>query len=103
MQTEAPDEKKRPPRFLLAMPDDMRMALEKAAYVHGRTLTAEINLRLKSTLQAPPSYSARPAATVEHTNEKSLDGTLSGTDQAMLEIFRRLPVEKQLGLIALFK
>ncbi|MBU0749163.1 MAG: Arc family DNA-binding protein [Gammaproteobacteria bacterium] len=113
VQTEATQEKKRPPRFLLAMPEDVRLAIERAAFTNGRTVTAEINLRLKASLDnkppatqtsGPASYSAPNTPTVLHpANDKGPASTLSGTDQAMLEVFRGLPPEKQLALLSLFK
>lgn len=112
--TEASDEKKRPPRFLLAMPEDVRVAIERAAFVNGRTVTAEINLRLKSTLQAEttqaPSerkgnaYALPNAPTVLHTaNDNGPTSDLTGTDKAMLDVFRAMPPEKQLALLSLFR
>nr|WP_255594681.1 Arc family DNA-binding protein [Acidovorax sp. sif1233] len=112
MQTEASQEKKRPPRFLLAMPEDVRVAIERAAFSHGRTVTAEINLRLKASLeksggatQSPNVYAGTSWAppVIPSGNEKDPASTLSGTDQAMLEVFRGLPPEKQLALLSLFR
>lgn len=109
------DQKKRPPRFLLAMPDDTRLAIERAAFVAGRTVTAEINQRLKASLRAdtaPDNYPAGPLTTgiaVVHDSgpgthkDKSPADPLSETDRAMLAVFRRLPVDKQLALLSLFK
>lgn len=106
--------KTRPPRFLLQMREDLRHDLEKAAISNGRTLTAEINTRLRESFKNLPapseraatkgtSYAAPTIASVFHINEKSPASTLSSTDQAMLEIFRALPVEKQLALLSLFR
>ncbi len=95
------------------MPEDVRLAVERAAFVNGRTVTAEINLRLKATIKAesaapagtaPASYPTPNTPTVLHTaNDKGPASTLSGTDQAMLEVFRGLPPEKQLALLSLFR
>jgi hypothetical protein len=93
------------------MPEDVRVAIERAAFVNGRTVTAEINLRLKSTLLAEwgevpangNTYAPSPP-TVLHTGSGSdTAGALTVTDKAMLEVFRRLPPEKQLALLSLFK
>lgn len=105
---------KRAPRFLLLMPDDVRMALEREAVVHARTLTAEINLRLRESLKAKayPATMAKPPLTTDGTtppaqaqyqppNAKG-PANLSETDQAMLDIFRRMPAQKQLALLSLF-
>lgn len=97
------------------MPDDVRAAIERAAFVSGRTLTAEINMRLEASLRAEAetqtqtakplaSYTAPNTPTVLHTaNDKGPASTLSGTDQAMLDVFRALPPEKQLALLSLFR
>lgn len=114
------------------MPEDVRVAIERAAFVSGRTVTAEINMRLKASLEAqdgPPSsslsrhQSEEPYTLVSDidppggpkrvvvarvgdtqiSKEKSLVSALSGTDQAMLEVFRSLPPEKQLALLSLFR
>ncbi|UUZ68061.1 hypothetical protein LP416_27740 [Polaromonas sp. P2-4] len=51
----------RAPRFLLLMPDDLRHAMDRAAAVSGRTLTAEINIRLKESLKPTPAPGIAPA------------------------------------------
>lgn len=97
-----------PPTALRLHPDT-RAELVRIAFINGRSLSKEIALRLEASLKAeaaptgPASYSEPNLATVGHTNEKGPAGALSGTDQAMLEIFRSLPAEKQLALLSLFK
>lgn len=112
-------DKKRPPRFLLAMPDDVRTGVERAAFTHGRTVTAEINQRLRASLAAD-AYPHGEKTDIDHFRPKAgavsepldnmvyLSATdnqrpLSETDLAMLEVFRRMPPEKQLALLSLFK
>lgn len=109
------EDKRRPPRFLLAMPDDLRGMIEREAAVNGRTVTAEINLRLRETFATrvsalPPSYMEPNRVTVsfsppegQSANDFSRPLGLSSTDQAMLEVFRKMPPEKQLALLSLFK
>lgn len=90
------------------MPDELRSAIEREAFVHGRAVTAEINMRLKESFkQMPASYSA-----VAHTGHGTAhlsndvipgDQQLPDTERAMLDVFRRLPPEKQLALLSLFK
>lgn len=100
---------KRSPRFLLLMPDEMRAEIARCAAAAGRTLTAEINLRLQDSLHTPQpgiapsphSYPKQPMATVMHTNDPSHAST--ALDQAMLKVFHALPVEKQLSLLTLLK
>lgn len=92
------------------MPDDVRQAIERAAEASSRTVTAEINLRLRASLAADEAAQAtgnpytRPnAPTVALTNDHGPAGALADTDRAMLEIFRKMPVEKQLALLSLFR
>lgn len=101
---------KRAPRFLLAMPDAVRVPIEAAAHANNRTVTAEINGRLRASLNnAPPPASRANPYTTDHTptvattNDNGPAGAISDTDRAMLEIFRKLPVEKQLALLSLFR
>jgi hypothetical protein len=111
MTTAAPDKKQRAPRFLLNLPDELRTAVERAAFASGRTVTGEINRRLQQTFDAEAPalpaggsrYDTTPLVTVLHTNEKSPAGALSNIDQAILEEFRRLTPEKQLALLSLLK
>lgn len=111
--------KPRAPRFLLGLPEHLRKALERSAFAHGRDLTKEINLRLDASLQADPDganvrpaeatakvgngYPKPPAPTVVHSNDNGPAPALSDVDQAMLEVFRKMPVDKQLALLSLFK
>ncbi len=101
---------------LVRMSLDLKGRLQREAFINGRKLTGEINQRLEASLKAdaapapaappsgPASYSAPNTPTVLHTaNDKGPASTLSGTDQAMLEVFRGLPPEKQLALLSLFR
>lgn len=98
---------------LVRMSLDLKGRLQREAFVNGRKLTGEINHRLEASLKAeagapapagPSSYSAPNAPTVLQTaNDKGPVGPISGTDQAMLEVFRALPPEKQLALLSLFR
>lgn len=89
---------------LVRMSLDLKGRLQREAFVNGRKLTGEINIRLESSLKenktgdtASPAYKLAPA------NNDGPAGAISGTDQAMLEIFRKLPPEKQLALLSLFR
>lgn len=100
---------------LVRMSLDLKGRLQREAFINGRKLTGEINQRLEASLKStaapapapasgPTSYSAPNTPTVLHTaNDKGPAATLSGTDQAMLEVFRGLPPEKQLALLSLFR
>ena len=101
---------------VLRLHPDVRAELVRIAFVNGRSLSKEIAVRIEASLKAdaapapaapptgPASYSAPNTPTVLHTaNDKGPASTLSGTDQAMLEVFRGLPPEKQLALLSLFR
>lgn len=103
MSTGDNTEKKRPPRFLLAMPEHIRVAIEKEAFINHRTVTAEINSRLVDSLKGHKAGDKPPPVYITKANEESPAGAISDTDQAMLEIFRKLPPEKQLALLSLFR
>lgn len=95
---------------LVRMSHEQKAALQREATIHGRSLTAEINMRIKASFKAdlPPSYTTPAAATVHTTlhepraQTKGPADPLTETDRAMLAIFRRMPVEKQLALLSLF-
>lgn len=92
---------KRPARFLLAMPEEVRLALQQAAEASGRSLTAEINTRLKASLASQPkpltTYSTQSQTQAMVAN----DALLTDHDRALVAIFRKLPIDKQLGLLTL--
>lgn len=84
---------------LIRMPVDLKGRLQREAFVNGRKLTGEVNVRLEKSLEQ-----TKPAlVTVHHTNEKGPASALSDTDRAMLEVFRKLPPKRQLALLSLFE
>ena len=97
-------------QLLLRLPTQLKADLQRHATAQGRKLTQEVVIRLKASLDktteqgiAPSStnYPVHPLATVLHTNEPGHANT--SLDQAMLKVFRALPVEKQLALLTLLK
>lgn len=114
------------------MKDDLRLALDRAAFANGRTLTAEINTRLRDSLKLPapgiaPAPSHPTPLHAAQTNSNNAMGNtnvtvnstahepapygasaapaqpLHGTESAMLAIFRNMPPDKQLALLSLFR
>ena len=108
---------------LVRMPIEQKNRLVSEAKKHSRTLTGEINERLRvslaahgPTLQAilsreltpgiapvPASYSLDRPSNGTPIKQESPDYPLTGIDQAMLTVFRALPPEKQLALLSLFR
>lgn len=102
MKTSEETGPKRPGRVLISMPDDVRAALQKEAFTHSRTLTAEINMRLRASLR----YPADQLAPNGHRVMESPKGVGNGLDEIETSLrtsFRKLPLEKKLALLALLK
>lgn len=110
----------RPARFLLQMRDDLREAIQTAAEANGRTLTAEINTRLRDSLTPkhgptltailerekaakglPASYTAGHTHHIGNTNDNGPANAHTDIDRAMLDVFHTLPPERQHALLAL--
>lgn len=93
---------------VLRLHPDMRAELIRIAFVNGRSLSKEIATRLEASLKEATApkliYSATPREDAAHlANDNGPAHSLSGIDQAMLEVFRRMPAEKQLALLSLFR
>lgn len=109
---------------LVRMSTELKASLQREAFVHHRKLTQEINMRLQASLdqETGPSPTGEPDSpplppfpprlhpcarantpTVLPTNDNGPAGALSDTDQAILEVFRALSVEKRLALLALLR
>lgn len=103
---------------VLRLHPDVRAELARLAFVNGRSLSKEIAVRLEASLKGslakpapaaqsaatPSSYSEPHSPTVMHTaNDHGPSIALTGTDKAMLEVFRALSPEKQLALLSLFR
>lgn len=106
---------KKSPKFLLAIPPELRHEIEKRAAAKDRKLTAEINRRLQESVDResslPPSGMAdggRDAvggALLAQTGPADYTTTVetTATERAMLRLFRSWPPEKQLAFLSLFK
>lgn len=96
---------------LVRMTNELKAQLQREAALHGRSLTGEINTRLKDSLKppapgiapAPLSYSLDHPSSGGILKQQSPAHALTDIDRAMLSVFHRLPPEKQLALLSLFK
>lgn len=109
---------------VLRLPPDIRAELMQLARQNDRSLSKEITIRLRVSLgaQGPTLQGilAREAGlapakeskldlsqghqpTVMHTNDNGPAHALTDADRAMLEVFRKMPVDKQLALLSLFR
>lgn len=91
--------------LMLRLPSELKAELMRAAAINKRKVTTEVIERLQNSRMPPKLvYSATPRADAAHpANDNGPAHSLSGIDQAMLEVFRRLPAEKQLALLSLFR
>lgn len=91
------------------MPDDVRDGVTRAAAVQNRSVTAEINMRLRDSLkpQAPPAsaplYAVGATSSAGRVEEKTRDLRNSELEEAILAVIRGMPPEKQLAFLTLFK
>lgn len=92
-------------QLLIRLPSGLKTALQREAFANGRTLTAEVNYRLQRSLEESQHASSFTAHIQPASGHEPLENglQLSATDHAMLDVFHKMPVEKQLALLSLFK
>lgn len=83
--------------FGVRMPAELKVRLETAAKSNGRSMNTEVVARLAASFDDKP-------ATIEKTPllRAYLSNDLTETERQLLEVFRRLPPNKQLALLSLF-
>lgn len=86
--------------FGLRMQAGLKEALDREAKINCRSLNSEIVDRLKNSLEgyARPGYKVAEGARPEYHGQP-----LTDIERALLSVFRKLPPEKQLALLSLFK
>jgi len=91
--------------MLIRIPAQLKADLHREAATHGRSLTSEINTRLKASLQ--PATHPEPTHTQHQAKEPGASwpavSPLSDAERVLLSIFKRLSPEKQLALLSLLK
>lgn len=88
--------------FGVRMPSELKELLEREAKINSRSLNSEIVDRLKrglnrQTMASADKYMAPEPATADYAN------LLNDVERQFLGVFRRLPAEKQLALLSLFR
>lgn len=86
--------------FGLRMPAELKERIDREAKANGRSMNTEIISRLWASFEPKQTghlQAMSPAAPSYGESE------LSEIERQLLRIFRRLPVEKQLALVSLFK
>lgn len=91
------------PQFGLRMPPDLRDLIEKEAKINGRSINAEIVSRLRASLENATAVSGSYQAKEPSYAEQNKGAELSEIERHLIAVFRRMPVEKQLALVSLFK
>lgn len=87
--------------FGVRMPAELKERIDREARINGRSLNTEIITRLKGSLEVS-GKSPRNAYTAEQ-RQGAYAQELNDIERQLLSIFRRLPVDKQLALLSLFK
>jgi hypothetical protein len=87
--------------FGVRMPAELKERIDREARINGRSLNTEIVTRLKSSLDATGKL-PRSAYTAEQ-QQGAYARELNDIERQLLNIFRRMPVDKQLALLSLFK
>lgn len=104
---ETPD--KNDATVLLRLPNDLKAMLMREANINGRRITAEINMRLKASLQATGIAPAGVPGVLPRTwvelaqRGKAHENESNETERDLLALFRGLAPDKQLALLALLK
>jgi hypothetical protein len=88
------------PMFGLRMPPELKDKINREAKINGRSLNAEIVDRLKKSLE--PHLHAEGTHRLEQ-QAGNYTPEITDIERQLLSIFRRMPVEKQLALLSLFK
>jgi hypothetical protein len=85
---------------LVRLPTELKNALQREAFIHGRRITAEINMRLANSLKANsyPDAVAAPKIVSEAAPARPSD-----IEKELLAAFRKLSPQKQLALLSLLK
>lgn len=87
--------------FGVRMPAELKQKLDFEAKKGGRSLNNEVVTRLWDSINEGQPGAGRHEAREPRGNRYSIP--LTDAEKAMLAVFRRLPAEKQLALISLFK
>lgn len=88
--------------FGVRMPSDLKETLEREAKINNRSLNSEVIDRLKKSLERQTATTNTHYVASTSTNDNYAN-TLSDPERQFIGIFRRLPVEKQLALLSLFR
>lgn len=83
------------------MPAELKERIDREAKINGCSLNTEIVTRLKNSLDATGKL-PRSAYKAEQ-KQGAYSQELNDIERQLLNTFRRMPVDKQLALLSLFK
>jgi hypothetical protein len=88
--------------FGVRMPTELKETLEREAKINNRSLNSELVERLQRSLERQTGAADAPYAAAQ-ARPADYASAMSDSERQFLGVFRRLPVEKQLALLALFR
>lgn len=89
--------------FGVRMPSDLKETLEREAKINNRSLNSEIVGRLRKSLEPQAAADGIRYAAEAPPSNGHYATSLSDAERQFLGVFRRMPVEKQLALLSLFR
>lgn len=81
----------------------LRDALSREATINGRSLNAEILVRLRESLQPGTRASSAPASTQEPAAVYTLSTGLSDSQRQLVTLFDAMAPDRQLALLTLLR
>lgn len=88
------------PKYLLRLPLELRDRLQREANLNNRSVNTEILYRIQTSLDQQERILKKQLKAAEPGTPYTI---ATDTERTILAIFRKLPPEKQLALISLFK
>lgn len=89
--------------FGVRMPAELKERIDREARINGRSLNTEIITRLKGSLEVSGKSPRNAYTYTAEQQQGAYAHELNDIERQLLSIFRRLPVDKQLALLSLFK
>jgi plasmid stability protein len=89
--------------MLIRIPEQLKAELHREAAIHGRSLTSEVNIRLKASLQQGATDISEQHMVRERAASWPAQGALTDAERVLVSQYKRLSPEKQLALLSLLK
>jgi hypothetical protein len=87
--------------FGVRMPSELKERIDREAKINGRSLNTEIVIRLRGSLDEAALSLGKAYVAGQQQAGYALE--LNDIERQLLNVFRRMPVDKQLALLSLFK